>query len=56
VTKYKGYKDLPVRALGSVAWHYRDYLVETAKEFGITIDRILQNPMDGLIGYHRPLR
>lgn len=56
VTKYKGYKDLPVRALGSVAWHYRDFLLETAKEFGITIDKILQNPMDGLIEFHRPLQ
>ncbi|MDD5508834.1 MAG: ATPase [Bacteroidales bacterium] len=56
VTKYKGYKDLPVRALGSVAWYYRDFLVETAIEFGITVDKILQNPMEGLIEYHRPLR
>lgn len=54
VTKYKGYKDLPVRALGSVAWYYRDILFETSKEFGITMDKILQNPIDGLIDYHKP--
>ncbi|MDD5694294.1 MAG: ATPase [Bacteroidales bacterium] len=54
VTKYKGYSELPVRALGSVAWHYREFLVGTAMEFGINMDKILQNPIDGLIEYHRP--
>ena len=53
VTKYKGYKDLPVRALGSVAWIYQDFLSEAALEFGISIDRILPNPMDGLIEFHK---
>lgn len=52
VTKYPNYKEVPVGAVGSVAWHYKELLKETAMEFGARIDMVLSRPLDGLIAYH----
>ena len=46
-------KDLPVRAVGSVAAYYSKWLIMAAEQEGYKIDKILKNPMPGLIEYHR---
>lgn len=46
-----GRADLPVRAIGSVAWHYREQLSEAAQAEGFRLDRVEQSPMDGLVHY-----
>ncbi len=45
-------KDLPVRAVGSVAACYQKWLVMAAEAEGYTIDKIMKNPMPGLIAFH----
>jgi len=45
-------KDLPVRAIGSVAFYYADFLVKAAGEEGYNLDVIEKNPMRGLIDFH----
>jgi len=52
VSKYDRYKQLPVSFVGSVAYHFRHILNEAAWKLGISIGRIEQAPMDGLILYH----
>lgn len=52
VSKYKRYQAVPVGFVGSVAFHFSDLLKEAAKSFGISIGRIEQAPMEGLIRYH----
>ena len=47
-----GRKDLPLNAVGSIAWHYRDQLQEAAETEGFTLGTVVQSPMDGLISYH----
>lgn len=37
---------------GSVAFHFRKYLLEVAAQMGIQIENIVQHPMDGLVKYH----
>lgn len=44
-----GRRDLPVSAVGSVAWYYRDELAEAARLEGFTLGRIERAPMDALI-------
>lgn len=44
-----GRRDLPVGAVGSVAWYYHDELAEAARLEGFTLGRIECSPMDGLI-------
>lgn len=46
-------QDLPIHAVGSIAWYYHQELCETAEEEGYQMGQILKTPMDGLIKYHQ---
>jgi N-acetylglucosamine kinase-like BadF-type ATPase len=48
-----GSKKYPIHAIGSIAFHYQDYLKETAAEFGFEIGKIVKSPMDELAKYHK---
>jgi len=52
VAKYPRYKNIPVSFVGSVAFHFRHILNEVAWQMGVSIGRIEQAPMEGLIRYH----
>jgi glucosamine kinase len=41
-----------VSVVGSIAYHFRKYLLEAGQNCGIQIDKILQHPMEGLIHFH----
>ena len=53
VSKYDRYQHIAVSFVGSVAYHFRHILEEAARQQGISIGRIEQAPMEGLIRYHR---
>jgi len=53
IKQYPGHTSLPVSFVGSIAYHYRDILKETANDEGIGIGKILHTPVDGLTAYHR---
>lgn len=46
------YRNCEVHFIGSVAHYYRQPLAEAAQHLGITIGRIMQSPMEGLVAYH----
>ncbi len=52
VESYKGYKELSVNFVGSIAFVQKPVLLEAAAARGITVGTIIQNPMEGLIKYH----
>jgi len=52
ISKYPDYKNSIVSFTGSVAFVYSDILKEVMSEHGITLGKIMKNPMDGLIEYH----
>jgi len=52
VSKYPRYKQMPVSFVGSVAYYFRHILNQAAWQSGITIGKIEQAPMDGLVRYH----
>jgi len=52
VSKYPKYKQLPVSFVGSVAYYFRHILNEAAWHSGITIGKIEQAPVDGLVRFH----
>jgi glucosamine kinase len=52
VSKYPGHERLPVGFVGSIAWHYREILLETAAENKLNVATILQSPMEGLVRFH----
>jgi len=43
---------LPLTFTGSIAYHFSDFLHETANDFGLKINTIVQHPMRGLVKYH----
>ena len=47
-----GKPHLPIGAVGSIAYHYRQLLHEAALGEGFTTGRILKSPVKGLIEYH----
>lgn len=46
-----GRRDLPVGAVGSVAWYYRDEFAEAARLEGFTLGLIERAPMEALIAH-----
>lgn len=40
--------DLPLSAVGSIAWHYRDQLAVAAREEGYVMGNTLRSPIEGL--------
>ena len=51
VSRY-GRHDLPVGAIGSIAYHYRDLLQEVAEEKGYKLSTVAKSPMEGLVAFH----
>lgn len=47
-----GHNELPVGAVGSIAYHYAPFLAEAAAAEGYTMGRIIKSPMPGLVDYH----
>ena len=52
VKLYDGWDRLPIGFNGSIAYYYRPQLVKALQAEGMTLGRIVQTPMDGLIEYH----
>lgn len=55
VCKYKGFTEVPINFVGSVAFHFSDTLQQVAKKYGAHIGNIIQSPSEGLIKYHQNL-
>lgn len=47
------YQHFPVHFVGGIAHYYEDVLKEAAQVTGITLGKILQRPMEGLVEYHK---
>jgi glucosamine kinase len=47
-----GKRGIRVSFTGSIAYRFQSYLKQVANEMDITVDSIVQHPMDGLVKYH----
>jgi glucosamine kinase len=52
VSHYDHYQELPVSFVGSIAYYYKDLLLEVAETEGIHVATILRAPLEGLVRYH----
>ena len=53
IDQYPRARYLPVHFTGSIAWHFSAVLKEAARECSYTPGEIIQDPMKGLIEFHR---
>lgn len=52
VKRYADCHALPIGFVGSVAYHFQGLLKECLEENNLTLCRVIQSPMEGLIRYH----
>lgn len=52
VTGYKEHRDVPVHFIGSVAYYFNDILLDACAHYGITIGKIIKQPIHDLVQYH----
>ena len=52
VNRY-GRRDLPVGAVGSIAFYYKSELLEAAESEGYTVENVIKSPMEGLVSVKR---
>lgn len=52
ICKYTDYQKLPIKFIGSIAYIFSDILKEVASTYGVIIQGIDKNPMEGLIKFH----
>ncbi len=51
--KYREVWSLPVHFAGSIAFGFKDVLQQLCDSYEFELGRVMKNPMDGLIEYHR---
>ncbi len=52
VTKYSGYHNKSLGVVGSVGYHFREIFESVAAEYGMSVGKCIQSPIDGLAGFH----
>jgi len=52
VMQYEAAKQLPVHFTGSIAYYFAEIIKKVAGEFGLRVEKITQEPMEGLVDYH----
>jgi hypothetical protein len=51
--KYRESWTLPIHFVGSIAFGFKDVLIELCSSYEIELGKVLKTPMDGLIQYHQ---
>ncbi len=51
--RYNEIKKYPVHFTGSIAYYFKDVVMELCQTYGFVAGNILKNPMDGLIKFHK---
>ena len=52
VLRFEGGEMMKVSFIGSVAFHFQDILKEALSDYGLTMDKVMQAPVEGLIRYY----
>jgi N-acetylglucosamine kinase-like BadF-type ATPase len=49
---YSNYKNYPIRFIGSIAFYLKNEIQEVAISYGVQVDKVIVDPIPGLIEYH----
>jgi len=55
VYKYRESWIMPIHFIGSVAYGFKDVLKDMCNSYELQLGRVLKNPMDGLVKFHRAM-
>ena len=53
VSRYRESSRWPVHFAGSIAWHFRDVIENLCEAYGIRMGKVLKQPMEGLVKFHK---
>ena len=53
IKQYDEWKELEVGFIGSIAFYFNAELTEAAESCGIKLGKVMQNPIEGLVCYHK---
>jgi glucosamine kinase len=56
VCSYADYRDVNVNYVGSIAYLFSEELKRACSDLGITLGKIIQKPIEGLVQYHQKYR
>ena len=54
VTQYTAYKEQPLGTVGSVGFYFSDIFASVARQYGLTVNTVIQSPIEGLVKFHQP--
>ncbi len=49
---FSNFREVPVHFIGSIAFHFREELIEACNQRGIRVGNMIKKPIDGLADYH----
>lgn len=52
ILKYENYHQLPIHFVGSIGYYLQSVLKKVLQEKGLTLGRIIRQPIDGLVNFH----
>jgi N-acetylglucosamine kinase-like BadF-type ATPase len=52
VTRYTDYKEQTLGVVGSVGYHFSDIFSDLAKSKGLSVNKIIKSPIEGLVEFH----
>jgi hypothetical protein len=53
LNRYKSRFNTPINFVGSISFHFKDKIAELCQNYGFTLGQVIQQPMSGLVNYHR---
>ncbi len=53
IKQYDEWKELEVGFIGSIAFYFKEELIEAADACGVRLGKIMQGPIEGLVEYHK---
>ena len=55
IFQYLNAKDLSIHFVGSIAFYLKDELKKALKNNGLKIGKVIKQPIDGLVSYHKEI-
>ena len=53
LVQYKNHASFPFHFVGSISYHFKDKLKELCNDYGLELGRIIKQPMEGLVDFHK---